>query len=132
MTEKQVDKWLARRRGRRTHDWSYGRRRRLKPEEKATLAGVLAHMRVATENRQSQYEKEGMREFKREAHRAYTVLRGIYARGTAITGRTSITVSLVGDVGGALGSMASDAMDTCYKSRAIDFGHRKFLTERMP
>lgn len=125
MTEKQVDKWLAKA---GTADprlvvWAPAD---LKPEERATLAGVMAHLRVATENKQSQYEKEGMREFKREAHRAYTVLRGIYARGTAKTSRTSITVSLVGDVEGALGSMASDAMDTCYKSRAIDFGNRKF------
>lgn len=97
-------------------------------EEKATLAAVLAHLLVAEEHKDSAFEKDGKREFRKEAFRAYTVVQAIYARGVARTSRTSLDVSTVGGVRGSIESMATKAMDTCYRSRTIDFGNRKFDT----
>lgn len=95
-------------------------------EEKATLAAVLAHLLVAEEHKDSSFEKDGKREFRREAFRAHTVAQAIYARGVARTSRTSLDISTVGGVRGAIESMAARAMDTCYRARTIDFGNRKF------
>jgi hypothetical protein len=127
MTEKAVDNWLKKERPAdpRIVVWAPAE---LKDDERATLAGVLAHLRVADENPQTGYGKQGLREFKRESYRAYAVLQGIYGRGVAKTSRTSINISLVGGVQGALAAMASEALDTCYRSREIDFGNRKFDT----
>jgi hypothetical protein len=96
------------------------------PEERATLASVLAHLLVADENKQSVFEREGRRQFGNEATRAFTEAQAIYARGVARTSRTSLDISLVGGVRGALEAMAQKAMDTCYRSRSLDFGNRKF------
>jgi hypothetical protein len=95
-------------------------------EDRATLAAVLAHMVVADENKETAFEREGRRQFRNEVTRAYTTIQAIYARGVARTSRTSLDVSLVGGVRGALESMAQKAMDTCYRSRSLDFGSRKF------
>ena len=97
-------------------------------EEKATLAAVLAHLLVADEHKNTAFEKDARREFRKEAFRAHTVAQAIFARGVARTSRTSLDISTVGGVRGAIESMASKAMDTCYKSRTIDFGNRKFDT----
>jgi hypothetical protein len=97
-----------------------------KDAEKAILAGVLAHLVAADEHKGTTVEKEAQRQFRQEANRAYTVVREIYARGVARTSRTSLQVPTVGGVEGAIESMACTAMDTCYTSRAIDFGNRKF------
>jgi hypothetical protein len=96
------------------------------PEEKATLAAVLAHLLVAEEHKDSALEKDGKREFRKEAFRAHTVAQAVYARGVARTSRTSLDISTVGGVRGSIESMAAKAMDTCYRSRTIDFGNRKF------
>jgi hypothetical protein len=95
-------------------------------QEKATLFAVLGHLLVADEHRETAFEKDGRREFRREAHRVHTALRGMYARGVARTARVSLPIEAAGDVRGALESMACKAMDTCYQSRSIDFGNRKF------
>jgi len=125
--EAEVDKWLKKERPAdpRIVVWVPAD---LKDDERATLAGVLAHLKVSEEHRGANYGKEGAREFKREAHRAFTVLHGIYGRGIAKSSRTSVTISLLGGVEGAIATMASEAMDTCYRSRGIDFGPRKFDT----
>ncbi|QRN94036.1 hypothetical protein JRI60_33460 [Archangium violaceum] len=96
------------------------------PEEKSTFAAVLAHLLVAEEHKNSAFEKDGRREFRREATRAHTLLQAMYVRGAARTGRTSLDVSMVRGVRGAIESMAQKAMDTCYRSRVLDFGNRKF------
>lgn len=101
----------------------------LNDEEKATLAGVLAHLVVSAEHKNSSLEKEGRREFKNEAFRAYAVMQGLYTRGIAKTSRTSLSISLVGGPEGAISRMATEAMDSCYRSRSIDFGNRKFDTQ---
>jgi hypothetical protein len=101
----------------------------LKEEEKATLAAVLAHLVVAEEHKNTSFEKEGRREFKNEAFRAYAVMQGLYSRGVAKTSRTSLAISLVGGPEGAIAKMAMEAMDSCYRSRSIDFGNRKFDTQ---
>lgn len=95
-------------------------------QEKGTQCSVLAHLLVADEQRESAYEKDGKREFKREAHRVHTTLRGMYARGVARTSRVTLTIAPAGDVKAILESMAHKAMDTCYEARSIDFGNRKF------
>ena len=95
-------------------------------EEKSTLAAVLAYLLVAEENKDTALEKDARREFRREAARAYIVLQSIYTRGAARTSRTSLEVSAVGGVKGAIETMAKKAMETCYRSRSIDFGNRKF------
>ena len=95
-------------------------------EEKATLAAVLAHLLVAEEQKDSAFEREGKKGFCNGAFRAHTVMQAIYARGVARTSRTSLDIPMVGGVRGAIEAMAAKAMDTCYRSRAIDFGHRKF------
>jgi hypothetical protein len=98
-------------------------------EERSELAGVLAHLLVAEENRDTLFEKEGRRGFKRDAHRAYGAMAGLYARGVAKTSRTSLTISSLGGPEGSVAKMASEALDTCYRSRNIDFGNRKFDTQ---
>ena len=62
-------------------------------------------------------------------HRAYTVMQGIYTRGVAKTIRKTPSISPVGGVEGMLGTMAEEALDSCYQSRKIDFGNRKFDTQ---
>lgn len=96
------------------------------PEERSTLASVMAHLLVADDHKESAFEREGRRQFRNEAPRAYTTVQAIYARGVARTSRTSLDISLVGGLRGAIESMAEKAMDTCYRSRVIDFGNRKF------
>jgi hypothetical protein len=83
---------------------------------------------VADENRETTLGREGKREFKREGHRVHAALQGMYGRGVGRTSRASLEIILVGGVRAAIESMARKAMDTCYQSRAIDFGHRKFDT----
>lgn len=95
-------------------------------QEKAALCAVLSHLLVADDSKGTAYEKDGSREFKRESHRVHTALRSMYGRGVARTSRVSLPVELIGDVKGAIESMAHKAMDTCYEARAIDFGNRKF------
>lgn len=95
-------------------------------EERSSLASVLAHLLVAHEHKESAFERDGRRQFRNEAPRAYTTAQAIYARGVARTSRTSLAVSLVGGVRGALEGMVQKAMDTCYRSRGLDFGNRKF------
>lgn len=95
-------------------------------EERATLAAVLAHLLVAEEHKDSAFEKDGRRQFRNEASRAYTAVQAMYARGVARTSRTSLDVTLVGGVRGAIETMAQKAMDTCYRSRSLDFGSRRF------
>lgn len=95
-------------------------------QEKAAFCSVLAHLLVADENKDTAFERDGKREFKREAHRVHTAMRSMYARGLARSSRTALNVNLVGDVRAAIGSMAQTAMETCYQSRTIDFGNRKF------
>lgn len=100
----------------------------LKDHEKAALASVLAHALVMDENRDTALEKEGRREFKQNAARGFTLLREVYARGVARTSRTSLDIPTVGGVDGAVDSMAAKALETCYRSRSIDFGNRRFDT----
>lgn len=95
-------------------------------EERSTLASVMAHLLVADEHKESMFGREGRRQFRNEASRAYTIVQALYARGVARTSRTSLDISLVGGLRGAMESMVGKAMDTCYRSRSIDFGHRKF------
>lgn len=94
--------------------------------EKQTLCSVLAHLKVSDDQKGTPFEKDGDQQFKREAHRVYTVFRSMYGRGTARTSRVSLPIETAGDVEGAIASMAKKAMDTCYESRSIDFGNRKF------
>ncbi|MFH1857330.1 MAG: hypothetical protein ABH845_00275, partial [Candidatus Omnitrophota bacterium] len=95
--------------------------------EKMTLASVAAHLLVRDENKEDPtVGKTAMQEYRKDAYRAYGVIMGLYTRGVAKTSRTSLDTSMVGGVEGALTRMASAAMDTCYKSRDIDFGSRKF------
>lgn len=94
--------------------------------EKATLAGVLAHLVVADEQKETGFGKDGRREFLKSASRAFGVLREMYGRGLAKTPRTSLAIPATGGVEGALQEFAGKAMDTCYRSRSIDFGNRKF------
>ena len=96
--------------------------------EKATVATVAAHLVVAEEHRESAVAKEAMREFRKDSHRVFSIISGLYSRGVAKTSRISLEISLLGGVKGALSRMASAAMDTCYESREIDFGNRKFDT----
>lgn len=126
MTAKAVEKVLKKTKDPRAVVWAPAEPTE---EEKATLAGVLAHLTVAEENKDSNFEKEGRREFKRDVQRAYTAIRGIFARGVAKTTRKTLSVSLVGDVEGAIATMAEEALDSCYQSRNIDFGNRKFDTQ---
>jgi len=127
VSEKALESWLKKDRPAdpRIVVWAPAE---LKDDERATLAGVLAHLKVAEDYKETSHGKEGRREFKREAHRAFDVLLGIYGRGIAKTTRTSITISMVGGVEGAMATMVTEAMDTCYQSREIDFGPRKFDT----
>src|SRR5262249_49509300 len=96
--------------------------------EKLTVAGVAAYLLVFTENRDTQIGKDCLKEFRKEAYKAFTVLFGIYARGIAKTSRTSLDISTVKGMDGALANLAGGAMETCYESRKIDFGSRKFDT----
>jgi hypothetical protein len=97
--------------------------------EKATLTAVLAHLVVAEENRETAFEKEARSSFRRESARFYTLMLELYGRGNARTSRTSLDVSLVGGLEGATARMASVALDTCYRSRMMDFGSRRFDTQ---
>ena len=63
--------------------------------EKATLAGVGAHLLVADENRDNTFGKEGAREFRRDAHRVYNVLVAAYSRGVSKTSRITVPISAV-------------------------------------
>jgi hypothetical protein len=123
--EKQLEAWLKKTRvaDPRLVVWAPAQ---LSKEERSILAGVLAHLKVSEDYKNSNFAKDGRREFKRDAHRAYAVLYAIYGRGAARTSRGSVDVSLVGGIEGALKSMAKAAMETCYRSREIDFGNRKF------
>ena len=123
MSTKAVDKVLKKTKDPRAVVWAPAEPTE---EEKATLAGVLAHLTVAEENKDSNFEKEGRREFKKDVHRAYTAMQGIYVRGAAKTIRKTLTISPVGGVEGMIGTMAEEALDSCYQSRNIDFGNRKF------
>jgi hypothetical protein len=94
-------------------------------QERATLAAVMAHLYVAGDN-DTKIAKEARITFRREASRAFAIIQSIYARGVAKTCRTSLEIETVGGVRGAIESMARKAMDTCYASKSIDFGNRKF------
>lgn len=98
----------------------------VRDEERLTLASVLAHLLVEEENKDTNVAREALKAYKRDARRAYNVLLSLYLRGIAKTTRTSLAVSPIGGVQGAVEAMASEALDTCYKSRHIDFGNRKF------
>ncbi len=126
MTAAAVDKVLKRTKDPRVVVWAPAEPTK---EEEATLAGVLAHLTVAEEHKDSQFEKEARREFKKDVQRAYTVMQGIYTRGVAKTIRKTPSISPVGGVEGMLGTMAEEALDSCYQSRKIDFGNRKFDTQ---
>jgi hypothetical protein len=125
MKEKEIENWLKKGRGAdpRINVWAPAEPT---DQERAELAGVLAHLKVAGDTPESKDGKTARREFKTQANRAYTALLGLYGRGIARTSRTSLTLSLVGGVEGAITTMAKEAMDTCYQSREIDFGNRKF------
>lgn len=125
MIEKNVQAYLDRggRKDPRLVAWAPGEP---SDAEKATLAGVLAHLMVAEDHKDSNFGKEGRREFKRQANRAFLVLQEMYWRGIARTCRTSLAVPAAGGIDGALAEFAAKAMDTCYRSRSIDFGNRKF------
>jgi hypothetical protein len=125
MKEKEIENWLKKGRGAdpRITVWAPAEPT---DQERAELAGVLAHLKVAGDTPESKDGKTARREFKAQANRAYTALLGLYGRGIARTCRTSPTLSLVGGVEGAIATMAKEAMDTCYQSREIDFGNRKF------
>jgi len=127
VSERALDKWLTKDRPAdpRIVVWAPAE---LKDDERATLASVLAHLKVAEDYKETSHGKEGRRGFKHEAHRAFSVLQSIYGRGIAKTTRTSVTISLVGGVAAALEAMATDALDTCYQSRELDFDPRKFDT----
>jgi len=96
--------------------------------ERMTLASIAAHLLVRDESGDSFIKKTASQEFRKDGFRAFTTLVDLYSRGTAKTSRTSLDTSNLGGVEGALTRMASAAMDTCYKSRDIDFGNRKFDT----
>lgn len=126
MTEKEVDKLL--RKGAKAVDprvvlWAPAE---INVQEKTTVAAVAAHLLVADEHRDTPFAKTAEVEFRKDGPRAFAVIMGLYARGVAKTSRTSLDLSLVGGVDGALTRMASAAMETCYQSREIDFGNRKF------
>jgi len=103
--------------------WSPGE---MEDADKLTIASVAAHLLVADEHRETAPGKEGIKEFRKDGHRAFAVLLNIYGRGIAKTSRVTLDVSMVGGVEGALTKMAGAAMDTCYESRKIDFGTRRF------
>ncbi|MBI5489032.1 MAG: hypothetical protein HY905_16985 [Deltaproteobacteria bacterium] len=94
--------------------------------EKATLVAALAHLVVANDNPNTGMGKDGRRGWHHEAHRAYQVLLAVHARGVARTSRTALDIDTAGGVGAAIERMARKSMDTCYRSRSIDFGPRKF------
>ena len=126
MTEKDVDKLL--RKGAKAVDprvvsWAPAE---MSDAERTTMATVAAHLLVADEHRDSPFAKTAEREFRKDGLRAFEAIVGMYARGVAKTSRTSMDVSTVGGVEGALTRMASAAMETCYQAREIDFGSRKF------
>ncbi|MGD0129612.1 MAG: hypothetical protein ABSF46_30180 [Terriglobia bacterium] len=126
MTEKDVDKLL--RKGPKAADprvvlWAPAE---INDAEKTTVATVAAHLLVADEHRDTPFAKTAEREFRKDGARAFSVIVGLYTRGVAKTSRTSLDVSMVGGVDGALTRMASAAMETCYEAREIDFGNRKF------
>jgi len=127
MTDRQVENWLKKDKPAdpRLVVWAPAP---LSDDERGTVASVLAHLKVAEDDPQGRYAKDGRREFKREAHRAFTALQGIYGRGVARVSRGPVSISLVGGVEGALATMAKEAMETCYRSREIDFGKRRFDT----
>jgi hypothetical protein len=103
--------------------WSPGE---MDEAEKLTIASVAAYLLVATENRDTQLGKDCIKEFRKDGHRVFTVLFNLYARGAAKTSRTTLDISTVKGIEGALSHLAAGAMDTCYESRKVDFGSRKF------
>ena len=127
MAEKDVEKWLTRDKPAdpRLVVWVPAA---MNDQERSQLAEVLAKLKVYEENKDSTAGKQAWADFRNSAYRGYAVLQGIYGRGLARSSRGALSISMVGGVEGALCSMAKDAMDTCYKSRHIDFGNRKFDT----
>jgi len=127
MTEKDVEKWLTKDKPAdpRLVVWAPAA---MNDQERSQLAEVLAKLKVYEENKDSAAGKQAWADFRNSAHRGYAALQSIYGRGLARTSRGSLSLSMVGGVEGALRSMAKDAMDTCYRSRQIDFGNRKFDT----
>lgn len=124
-SEKAVEKWLVKDRPAdpRLVVWAPAP---LNEQERAQLAEVLAKLKLSEENKDSAHGKQAWTDFRQSAHRGYAALQSVYGRGAARTSRGSVTISLVGGVEGALRLMAKEALDTCYRSRAIDFGSRKF------
>src|SRR5262249_23713991 len=94
--------------------------------EKQTIASVAAYLLVADEHRDTSIGKECLKDFRKDAHRVFSVLFNVYGRGLAKTSRTTLEISTVGGAEGALAKLAAGAMDTCYESRKLDFGTRKF------
>jgi hypothetical protein len=127
LAEKEIEKWLTREKAAdpRLVVWAPAQ---TSEDDRAQLAEVLAKLKISEEKRDSAYGKQAGSDFKASAHRGYTVLQGLYNRGVARSSRGSINITAVGGVEGTLASMAKDAMDTCYRSREIDFGSRKFDT----
>ena len=121
--EKDVDHFLKDTEDPRLIVWAPGD---LRDEERMTLAGVLAHLLVEEENKDTNVAREALRAYKRDARRAYNALLSLYLRGIAKTIRTTLAISPIGGVKGAIEDMAAEALDTCYTSRHIDFGNRKF------
>lgn len=126
-TDKAIEKWLAKDRSAdpRLVVWAPAQ---VNDQERAQLAEVLAKLKLCEENKDSAYGKQAWADFRQSAHRGYAALQSVYGRGAARTSRGSVVISLVGGIEGALRSMAKEALDTCYKSRDIDFGSRKFDT----
>ncbi len=127
MAEKDVEKWLMKDRPAdpRLVVWVPAT---MNEQERSQLAEVLAKLKAYEENKDTAAGKQASADFRASAHRGYAALQSIYGRGLARTSRTSLSISTVGGVEGALCSMAKDALDTCYRSRLIDFGKRKFDT----
>jgi len=127
MAEKDVEKWLTKDKPAdpRLVVWVPAA---MTDQERSQLAEVLAKLKVYEENKDAAAGKQAWADFRASAHRGYAALQSIYGRGLARTSRGSLSLSMVGGVEGALCSMAKDAMDTCYRSRQIDFGNRKFDT----
>lgn len=95
-------------------------------DERRILASVMAHLKVAKENKGSRHEKEALDAFRQQAPRAFDLVKTLLGRGRAQTYRKTISIDLVGGIDTAIERMAGEALDECYLSAEIDTGKRTF------
>jgi hypothetical protein len=101
----------------------------LSDDQKSTLIGILAYLKVKDDHRDTKHEKDARSNFQLLCDTGYDLLKLIYQQGKAFTTRKTLAIDWTGGLEGAIDRLAGDALDNCYRAAALDMGRRCFGTD---